>query len=308
MRFPFACFATFLALFLPLQAMSQTADPLTAPYPADRCPSCEEWNKPHAPLRIFGNTYFVGTEGVSSILITSPEGHVLIDGGIPASAPQILQNVRTLGFRVEDIKLLLSSHVHFDHVGGLAAIQRASGARLAASAPSVPVLRSGRSGPDDPQYGVLLEFPAASVSETVAEGQTLRVGPLALTAHITAGHTPGGTSWSWRSCEDQRCVDIVYADSQTPISADGFRYSDSKTYPSAVADFQKGFATLERLPCDILLTPHPSASALWDRVSGGRERLIDPGACKRYAASARTQLQRRLEKESKPEVKPEAKP
>lgn len=304
MRFPFACFSTFLALFLPLPAMAQAVDPWTAPYPADRCPSCAEWNKPHAPLRIFGNTYFVGTEGLSSILITSPEGHVLIDGGLPDSAPQILQNVRTLGFRVEDIKLLLSSHVHYDHVGGLAAIQRASGARLAASASSVPVLRSGRSGPDDPQYAIALEFPAVKVAETVAEGQTLRVGPLALTAHITAGHTPGGTTWSWRSCEDRRCVDIVYADSQTPISADGFRYSDSKSYPSAVADFQKGFATLERLPCDILLTPHPSASALWDRVSGGRERLIDPEACRRYAASARAQLQRRLDKEIKPEVKP----
>lgn len=303
MRFPFACFATFLALLLPLKAIAQKGDPLTAPYPAGRCSSCEEWNAPHAPVRIFGNTYFVGTEGLSSILITSPEGHVLIDGGIPASAPQILQNIRTLGFRVEDIKLILSSHVHYDHAGGLAAIQRASGARLAASALSAPVLRKGQSGRDDPQYGMLLDFPAASVTETITDGQTLRVGSLALTAHITAGHTPGGTSWSWRSCDPQRCVDIVYADSQTPVSADGFRFSDSKSYPSAVADFQKGFSVLEQLPCDILLTPHPSASSLWDRLSGGRERLIDPGACRRYAASARAQLQRRLETEAKPEPK-----
>lgn len=303
MRFPLVCCATFFALFRSLQAIAQTSDPLTAPYPAGRCSSCEEWNAPHAPLRIFGNTYYVGTEGLSSILVTSPEGHVLIDGGIPASAPQILQNVRTLGFRVEDIKLLLSSHVHYDHVGGLAAIQRASGARLAASAPSAPVLRNGQSGRDDPQYGTLLDFPAASVAETIVDGQTLRVGSLALTAHITAGHTPGGTTWSWRSCESKRCLDIVYADSQTPISADGFRFSDSKNYPSAVADFRKGFAILEQLPCDILLTPHPSASSLWNRVSG-REPLIDPGACRRYAASARAQLQRRLESEAKPEPKP----
>lgn len=299
MRFAFACFATFFALLLSRQAMAQTGDPLTAPYPAGRCSACEEWNAPRAPFRIFGHTYFVGTEGLSSILVTSPEGHVLIDGGLPASAPQILQNVRTLGFKAEDVKLILSSHAHFDHAGGLAAIQRASGARLAASALSAPVLRSGRSGPDDPQYGTLLDFPAASVTETIADGQTLRVGSLALTAHITAGHTPGGTTWSWRSCDSQRCVDFVYADSQTPVSADGFRFSDSKSYPSAVADFKKGFATLEQLPCDILLTPHPAASSLWARVSG-RERLIDPGACRRYAASARAQLERRLKEEAKP--------
>lgn len=298
MRLPFAFFTAGLALLLPLRAAAQGSDPLTAPYPAERCSACAEWNVPRAPLRLFGNTYFVGTEGLSSLLITSPDGHVLIDGGIPASAPQILRNVQALGFRAADIRLILNSHAHFDHAGGLAAIQRASGARVAATAPSAPVLMRGQSGRDDPQYGALLDFPAVPVTDTVAHGQTLRVGSLALTAHLTAGHTPGGTTWSWRSCDAQQCLDFVYADSQTPVSAEGFRYSDSRTYPTAVADFQRGFALLEQLPCDVLVTPHPAASSLWERVAGGPPRLKEAGGCRRYAASARAQLQRRLEAEA----------
>jgi metallo-beta-lactamase class B len=294
--------AAVVAALLPLEVHAQAADSLTAEYPAGQCAACAGWNAPRAPFRIFGNTHFVGTAGLSAILVTSPQGHVLIDGGIPASAPQILANVRALGFRVADIRMILNSHVHFDHAGGIAAIQRASGARLAATASSAPVLASGRSGPDDPQYGTLLEYPAASVTDTVKDGQVLHVGPLALTAHVTAGHTPGGTTWTWRSCEGERCVNVVYADSQSPISADGFRYSGSATYPSAVADFRRGFALLERLPCDILVTPHPGA--LFDRASKGPEGLIDTNACRAYAATARAHLARRLEAEGKPRTAP----
>lgn len=294
---PFARLATIVALLLPAPVVAQGVDSLTAPYPADRCAACAGWNQPRAPFRIVGNTYYVGTEGLSAILVTSPGGHVLIDGGLPASAPHILENVRTLGFRVADIRMLLNSHVHYDHAGGIAALQRASGARLAATPRSAPVLASGRSGRDDPQYGTLLEFPAARVTDTIADGGTLRVGSLAFTAHVTAGHTPGGTTWTWRSCEGERCVDVVYADSQNPISADGFRYSDGTSYPSAVADFRKGHALLERLPCDILVTPHPGT--LFERASRGPAGLVDAGACRAYAASARERLERRLQAEAK---------
>ena len=294
MRLPLAHLTASALLLLPAPAVAQAVDSLTAPYPAERCAPCAGWNVPRAPFRIFGNTYYVGTEGLSAILVTSPDGHVLIDGGLPASAPHILANVRTLGFQVADIRMILNSHVHFDHAGGIAALQRASGARLAATAPSAPVLASGRSGPDDPQYGTLLEYPAASVTDTVADGGTLRVGSLALTAHLTAGHTPGGTTWTWRSCEGERCVDVVYADSQSPISADGFRYSDTS---AAVAGFRKGFAVLEQLPCDILVTPHPGT--LFERASKGAQGLIDTNACRAYAATARANLQRRLEAEAK---------
>lgn len=297
MHLPLARLATAVVLLLPAQGIAQDVDSLTAPYPADRCAACAGWNVPRAPFRIFGNTYYVGTEGLSAVLVTSPDGHVLIDGGLPASAPHILANVRTLGFQPADIRMILNSHAHYDHAGGIAAIQRASGASLAATARSAPVLATGRSGPDDPQYGALLDYPAARVTDTVADGQTLRVGPLALTAHVTAGHTPGGTTWTWRACEAERCVDVVYADSQNPISADGFRFSDGTSYPTAVADFRSGFALLERLPCDILVTPHPGT--LFERASRGTAALIDAGACRAYAASARERLERRLQTEAK---------
>jgi metallo-beta-lactamase class B len=126
----------------------------------------------------------------------------------------------------------------------------------------------------------------------IADGETVRVGAIALTAHFTPGHTPGGTSWSWRSCARGRCLDLVYADSQTPVSADGFRYTASAAWPTAVADFERGIATIERLRCDLLVTPHPDASGLWERVAA--RRVVDPQACRRYAATARERLARRV--------------
>jgi metallo-beta-lactamase class B len=259
------------------------------------CPQCAEWNAPQKPFKLFGNVYYVGTRGLSALLVTSPQGHVLLDAGLPESAEPILASIRALGFRVEDVKLIVNSHAHFDHSGGIAAIQRASGAAVAASAPSAPVLARGQSGPNDPQYGILAPYPAVSDVRTFADGETMRVGPLALTARLTPGHTPGGTTWTWRSCEGERCLDFVYADSQTPVSADGFLYSRSTTYPNGVKDFERGHAVLEGLSCDVLVTPHPSASGLFERVE--RNAIVDREACRRYAANARRALARRLAQE-----------
>lgn len=290
---------------------AQNVDSVPA-YSRTECPDCATWNAPAQPVRLFGNAYYVGTRGLSAVLLTSPNGHVLIDAGLPESAPHIAANIRALGFRVEDVELIVNSHVHYDHAGGIATLQRASGAVVAASPASAPVLRTGHSGPDDPQYGgpgpvrgvagVALAFPPVPNVRVVADGDTLRVGPIVIVAHFTPGHTPGGTSWSWRSCDGQECRSFVYADSQTPISVDGFYYSRSTTYPSAVQDFERGFAVLERLPCDILVTPHPSASRLWERLEarerGAPDALREPDACRRYAASARKRLVDRLARES----------
>jgi metallo-beta-lactamase class B len=270
-------------------------------YSAAECPSCAEWNRPHAPVRIHGTTYYVGTDGLSALLLTSPQGHILVDAGLPESAAPIMTNIRALGFRVEDVKLIVNSHAHYDHAGGIAAIAKASGARIAATAASAAVIRSGKAGRDDPQFGVALQYPGASNVDVIADGDTLRVGPLAIVAHLTAGHTPGGTSWSWRSCEGGRCVQVVYADSQTPISDDSFRYSGDPRYPKAAADYAAGFARLEALRCDVLITPHPSASNLWARLSarggGGTPSLIDGEACRGYVANARQLLAKRLASE-----------
>ncbi|MEM8486568.1 MAG: subclass B3 metallo-beta-lactamase [Bacteroidota bacterium] len=273
-------------------------DPLTQPYPDSLCSNCKGWNAPQQPFLIHKNSYYVGTRGLSAILITSPDGHILIDGALPDSAPLILDSIRSLGFEPREIKLILNSHAHYDHAGGIAAIQQATGARVAASPKSASVLESGSAGPDDPQYRVHLDFPAVPRVKRFTPGDTLYVGGLGIRSHATAGHTPGGTSWSWQSCDDTRCVDVVYGDSQTPVSAEGFRFTDSEAYPTAISDFKHGHSILEQLPCDILITTHPGASALWDRLTKGPEGLIDTQACKQYATNARARLAKRIQQEA----------
>lgn len=272
----------------------------TIGYSAAECASCAEWNAPSEPVQLHGNTYYVGTKGLAALLITSPAGHVLIDGGLPNSAPQIVRSIRRLGFREQDVRLILNSHVHYDHAGGLAALQRMTGAVVAASARSARVLRTGQVGSDDPQYGTALAAPAVSRVDVFRDGDTLRVGPLALVAQLTPGHTPGGTSWTWRSCDGAICLNFVYADSQTPVSADDFYFTRSPRYPEVLQDFEGGFSKLEKLSCDVLITPHPGASKLWDRV--GKQagaQLVDSSACRRYVAGARATLARRVADEQK---------
>lgn len=292
---------------LPALAVLASAHPLfaqkpdTAAYTAAECPPCGEWNAPQEPFRIHGNTWYVGTHGLGAVLLTSPEGHILLDGGLPESAPRIAKNVRALGFRMEDVKLIVNSHAHYDHAGGIAALQRMSGARVAGLPWSAAVMRTGEALPDDPQHAIALAFPAVARVYDVHPGDTLRVGPLAVVAHHTGGHTPGGTTWAWRSCEGDRCRDIVYADSQTPISADGFSFTRSSSYPRGVRDFERGHALLETLRCDILLTPHPGFSEVFERRAardaGDPEAFHRPGRCREYAAWARQQLARRLARE-----------
>jgi metallo-beta-lactamase class B len=266
----------------------------TAAYSATQCPMCAEWNAPASPVKMFGNTYFVGTRGLSAILITSDAGHVLLDGGLPGTAPLIMRNIRALGFRVEDVKLILNSHSHYDHAGGLAALQRVSHAPVYATSGAAPVIRSGKAAVNDPQHAIALAYPPVKDVRVVRDGETLSVGPTRITAHLTQGHAPGGTTWTWQSCEEGRCFDVVYADSQTPVSQDGFRFTGA-----GAAAFERGFDTIEKLSCDILLTPHPAASNLEDRLEGKKAALIDPSGCTRYAAAGRERLKQRLAEEQK---------
>lgn len=265
------------------------------------CTDCAEWNVTQAPFRIYGNTYYVGVHGLASILITSESGHILIDGALPESAPKIAASIRALGFRVEDVKLILNTHIHFDHAGGLARLQKLTNAEVAASASSAKVLKEGLSGPDDPQFGQLQAIEPIRSVRVIQDGEKLRIGPLEITAHMTPGHTAGGTSWSWKSCEKGRCLNIAYVDSLSAISADSFLFSRNTTYQNALKDFEKSFATVSALPCDILLTPHPEASDLWGRLEkrdrGDVNALVDSAACQRLADGARWRLEARIDKE-----------
>jgi metallo-beta-lactamase class B len=259
------------------------------------------------PFRLFGNTYYVGVDDLSSVLITSDAGLILLDGGYPQTAGEIDDHIRALGFRTEDVRLILSSHTHFDHAGGIAALQRKSGATVAASALNARALEQGHPVEDDPQYnGPGDAFPRVPNVRVVADGETLHVGDLAVTAHLTPGHTPGGTTWTWRSCEDARCLDIVYADSLNAVSLPGFRFTGGPGHPSIVESFRRSIATVGALPCDILVTVHPEFADVMGKLdrrakNPGSNPFIDPQACRTYAAKAAQGLDRRIAEERQQE-------
>lgn len=281
-------------LFACLMAACSAAPP-AAQAPTQR----ERWNEPQQPFKVFGNTWWVGTRGVGAVLITSPQGHVLIDGGLPESAPRIAASIEAAGFDIRDVRLILNSHVHYDHAGGIAELQRLSGARVVASPWSAQVLRDGAVAADDPQAGQLDPIAKVNVDDIVQDGGQQRVGPLTLTAHMTGGHTPGGTSWSWRSCEGTRCLAVVYADSLNAVSAPGFRFTGTPLLQA----FEQGFTTLEALPCDILLAAHPAPAQVLEKLAareaGKADAFVDGAACRRYVAAARRNLATRLATEQR---------
>jgi metallo-beta-lactamase class B len=291
-----------LALAAALAAPPAAALVPDTPHPCEECPG---WNAPRAPYRVFGNTYYVGTSGISAFLVTSPEGHVLLDGGLTQSAPRIDESIRALGFRTRDVKLIVNSHAHFDHVGGIAALARHTGATVAASARGARDIEAGGPASDDPLFAqgqAFMGFPPVKKVRAVGDGETLRVGPIAITAHLTPGHTPGSTTWTWTSCEGERCANVVYADSVTPVAAPGYRYTGAPE-----AGFRAGLAKIAALPCDILLTPHPYASKLEERAARAKEAgspaFVDPKACAAYAAEGVKDLDARIEKEREPRKK-----
>ena len=286
----------FAALLLVLVSMTGSAQ-------SPNCSLCAIWNAPQTPFRIFANTYYVGPHGLSSILITSPSGHILIDGALPESAALIAANIRALGFKMQDIKLILNSHVHFDHAGGIAGLQRLTGATVLADPWSAAVLSNGGIGRGDPQFGIINGIPPVRRVRILRPSQLVRLGPLVIASHPASGHTPGGTTWTWQSCEAGHCLNLVYANSMTPVSADNFRYSTNPDYRTGFSDLTEGIGFVDSAPCDILLTAHPDASNFWNRIDSHNRHnvpdlLFDPHLCHTFAQSAREQLLKRMAAEA----------
>lgn len=262
------------------------------------CAGKSGWNDPASPAKIHGDTWYVGTCGISAVLISSPKGHVLIDGGTEKGGRLIAANIAALGFKLEDVRYILNSHEHEDHAAGIAELQRASGATVLARQPAVATLQRGKSDRSDPQFLQLDSFPPIANVQVIADDETLRFGSLTLNVHATPGHTAGGTSWTWKSCENDQCIDIAYVDSLTAISDKTYRFSDEAAHPGVLDTFRKTIKSVAELPCDLLITPHPSASALWDRLgASATQPLLDKTACSRYATAATERLQRRLHEE-----------
>ncbi|MCG8467109.1 MAG: subclass B3 metallo-beta-lactamase [Gemmatimonadetes bacterium] len=275
---------------LPVAGQSGTDAELVVDPPIE-CGPCLAWNAPQGPVQLAPRTWYVGPGGLSAVLIDSGEGLILLDGGLPQSAPIIAENIRSLGYRLTDIEILGLSHAHFDHAGGLAALQRASGARLVAREPAAKVLLAGELQPDDPQFGMSGSgFPPVASVEVIDDGWSPGLGELGLTAIATPGHTPGGTSWTWRVCEEGRCRTIAYIDSLSPVSRDGFRFSEG------TGDvLRESIARIAALECDVFLAPHPQFFG-FQRDSSDDEAY----SCAAYAASSLEWLERRLESERAP--------
>jgi metallo-beta-lactamase class B len=260
------------------------------------------WSQPEKPFRLYGDTWYVGTHGLSAVLITSPAGHVLIDGTLPDNAGQIEANIKALGFRLSDVKAILNSHAHFDHAGAIAALAKASGAKVYASRSSAEEMKAGGDYAEDPQNGEAPHYPKVDAVEVVEDGGKVKVGSIEVTAHYTPWHTPGSTTWTWRSCEKERCIDVVYADSITAFTNGVYRYGDP-AHPERVAAFRKTFGIVAALPCDLLITAHPDVSGFFDKVAAHRagakpDPLFDPTACRTFAKTSAANFEEKLKKEA----------
>lgn len=258
------------------------------------CEDFDDWDKPTEPFHIHGDTWYVGTCGITALLIRGQDGAVLIDTGTAKGSEAIAANIERVGVKLSEVKAILGSHEHFDHVGGLAKLQQASGAPVLVGAGALEVIRTGKDDPRDPQAG--LHAPMAPVTgpvRAVADGEVLKLAGLELVAIATPGHTIGAMSWQWESCDIGGCVTIVYADSLSPVSADDYRFTD---HPDYVAMFRKGIARLRPLECGMLLTPHPSASDMLARARTGS--LKGGMTCAAYADSKTRALDERLAKEA----------
>ena len=233
-----------------------------------------EWARPQEPFRVVGPIHYVGTEGIAVYLIKTSRGLILLDGGLQEAVPIVERNIAKLGFRLQDVKIILETHAHWDHVEGLAALKRDTGARLLASAGDRLALESGIP-PSDTNYGVG-KFPAVKVDAVLRDGEAVRLGDVAMTPLFTPGHTPGCTSWSMKVTENGRSLDVVFPCSLTVA---GNVLVGNKGYPDIVSDFRGTFARMRGVKADVVLPAHPEFA---DVI--GRARRRDAGEANSFFA------------------------
>lgn len=287
----------------PLSAASVRADSTPPPDPAgassaptlgqpvDRAAAMrmfDAWRAPVPPRRLVGNIYYVGAIGVSSFLITTADGHILIDTGFEDTVPIIRRGVEQLGFQIADIKYILSSHAHIDHTGGHAAMKRLTGASIVASAADARVLASG--GADDfiPFPKDLIVYAPVRADRRVGDGESVTLGGVTLTANLTPGHTRGATTWTMNVTESGRTFDVVFFSSASLNS--GTRLLGRPAYPEIVDDFERTFVRLKSLSCDIFFAPHGGQFAMAEKFArherGERDAFVDPDGWRTLIANA----------------------
>jgi metallo-beta-lactamase class B len=279
------------ALAFAVNLFAQT-DPIPAKRPQNNThakatpPGPADWSEPFPPHQMIGNIYYVGSRGLASYLITTPAGHILINSNLKTSVPLIRENIEKLGFRFSDLKILLISHAHFDHDGGSAEVINLTGAKYIVMDGDVGVVESG--GKSDFQYGNDANFlyPEAKVDRVLHDRDEVKLGDTALTAHKTARHTRGCTTWSLRVREAGKIYDVVIVGS--PNVNPGYKLLNNARYPDIADDYARGFRVLKSLPCDVFLGAHGSYYGMemkYAKLSGGGTNpYIDPEGYKNYIA------------------------
>lgn len=248
------------------------------------------WSRPTRAFRVLGPIHYVGTEGLAAYLIRTPASVVLIDGTLEGNVPAIERGIAASGVRLRDVKLLLLSHAHFDHAGGLARLQRDTGAKLVVGAGDREAVATGVP-PGETNYGVV-RFPAARVDRAVRDGERVTLGGVTLTAVATPGHTPGCTSWRIRVAERGRPLDVLFLCSLTVA---GNKLVGNARYAEIVRDFRRTFARLRAERADVVLPFHPEQAQVFERARDGR--LIDPALLPRLVGEAEAAFGAELKKQ-----------
>lgn len=267
-------------LFAASAAVAQTQTPLPQ-LKAYEVPA--SWITPIEPLRISDHVWQIGTAGITVLLIKTDQGSVLIDGGMPQAAELLLAQMQQLGVARHELRFILHSHAHADHVGSLAAIQRATGARVISNAESAALLARG--GSHDIHFADSITFAPLHADRLLQDGEVVQLGRMAFTVAFTAGHTPGSMSWTWTDTRNGKTVRMAYVDS---LSAPGYKLKGNAAYPRLLEAYARSFATVRALPCDLLLTPHPEQSG-WNYADAARPQT-QPMSCSAYADAAEAKL------------------
>jgi len=270
------------------------------PAQANAAPGSADWSEPFPPHRMIGNIYYVGSRGLASYLVTTPAGHILINSNLKTSVPLIRESINKLGFRFDDVKILLISHAHFDHDAGSAEVIKLTGAKYMVMDGDVSVVESG--GKSDFQYGndVTLRYPATEVDRVLHDGDHVTLGDTVLTAHKTAGHTRGCTTWSLRVREAGDSYDVVIVGS--PNVNPGYKLVNNVTYPEIADDYARGFRVLKSLPCDVFLGAHGGYYSMETKHArlnaGGANPYIDPAGYKNYVLEREAAFLSELQKQT----------
>ena len=260
------------------------------------------WDTPTEPFRIIGNVYYVGTKGLASYLITSPDGNVLIDTVMPGNTEKITTNIEKLGFKISDVKLLVNTHAHLDHTGGFAELKKASGAQMVSGTKDKPLLESGTyPGREDV---VDLQFPPVTVDRTVNDGDVLTLGPIKLVAHATPGHSPGCTTWTMDVKENGEDHGIIFFCSGTVALN---QLVGTPTYPGIVEDYRRTLETAGEIKGDVLLAPHPEMYDMEKKraaiTPGAPNPFVKPGEFQTYLAKLKSDFDEGLAKQSAQQTK-----